>query len=355
MTTAEGYEATGRRERTASPYRQWQDTQGIPIYTGSFVEDLYSLKVEPWALVGQKGAFVNLADQETSDGWVIEIAPAGNTTVIHHLCEATIFVLEGRGATTFWQEGSPKESVEWKRGSIVAPPLNCYYQHFNGDGGAPARLLVVTSAPLVLNQFRHPEFLFNDTFVFDQRFDGSGSYFSAPSERLGPFRWRTNFVPDIRTHAVEPKPHRGQDNVGVNFTMSNNSMAVAASEFPPGSYKMAHRHSVGAYVFILSGTGFSLLRWEGEAEARRVDWKDGCMLSPKEGEFHQHFNTGDGPARYLKIRPGALNAEHWDGGGPEQIDYADEDPAIYEAYAAECRRNGREPFPHPGKAKKAQS
>ena len=350
MTTTRTDDATtGRRERKASPYRQWQDTQGIPIHTGSYVKDLYTAELKPWALVGQKGAFVNLADQETSDGWLIEIAAAGSTEVMHHLCEATIFVLEGRGATTFWQEGSAKESVEWKRGSIVAPPLNCYYQNFNGDGQAPARLLIVTSAPVVLNQFRHAEFLFNDTFVFNQRFDGSGSFFSAPAEREGPFRWRTNFVPDIRTHAVEPKPHRGQDNVGINFTMSNNSMAVAASEFPPGSYKMAHRHSVGAYVFILSGQGFSLLRWEGEEEARRVDWKDGCILSPKAGEFHQHFNTGDTPARYLKIRPGALNAEHWNGGQPDQIDYADEDPRIYEAYAAECARNGMKPFAHPGR------
>ncbi len=75
------------------------------------------------------------------------------------------------------------------------------------------------------------------------------------------------------------------------------------------------------------------------------------MLSPKAGEFHQHFNTGDGPARYLKIRPGALNSEHWNGGAPDQIDYADEDPQIYKAYAEECARNGRTPFRHPGKAK----
>ena len=47
MTTAETYESTGRRGPTASPYRQWQDTQGIPIYTGSYVEDLYAIELEP--------------------------------------------------------------------------------------------------------------------------------------------------------------------------------------------------------------------------------------------------------------------------------------------------------------------
>ena len=340
----------GVRERTPSPYRLWQEGEGIPIYRASYVTDLYGLELAPWARVGQRAAFVNLADQEHDDAWVIEIGAAGSTRVLHHLCEATVFVLEGRGATTFWQEGSAKESVEWKRGSVVAPPLNCYYQHFNGDGQAPARLLVVTNAPMVLNLFRHPEFLFEDSFVFSQRFDGGGKFFTAPTERIGTTQWRTNFVPDIRTHTVEAKPHRGLDNFGVGFAMSNNSMAVSCSEFPPGHYKKMHRHGVGAHVVLLAGQGYSLLHFEGE-EPRRVDWQDGSMLSPKAGEYHQHFNTGRTPARYLKLRLGALNPAYWDGAGADQVEYEDQAPWVYDMYAEECAKRGLAvTMPRPGKA-----
>ena len=324
-----------------SPYRQWQESEGIPIYRGSYITDLLSLELAPWARVGQRGAFVNLADQEQDDAWVIEIAPAGSTAVLHHMCEAAVFVLEGRGATTFWQEGTAKESVEWKRGSVFAPPLNCYYQHFNGDGQAPARLLVVTNAPMVLNMFRHVEVLFQDTFVFSQRYEGGGGFFSAPDEKLEGHLWKTNFVPDIRTHALVSRSYRGYGNQSAAFAMSDNSMAVSLTEFPPGSYKKMHRHGAGAHVVILSGQGYSLLSFEGE-EPTRVDWKDGSMLSPKAGEYHQHFNTGPTPARYMKIRLSALDPEYWNGNLPEQVDYEDQGPWVYDMYAEECAKNGVE-------------
>ena len=130
----------GNMARGPSPYQEWQKGEGIPIYTGSYVSDLYDLELAPWPRVGQNGAFVNLANQEQDDAWVVEIAPAGSTEVQHHLCEATVFVLTGRGATSFWQEGSEKQSVEWQRGSIFAPPLNCSYRLFNGSGEEPVRL-----------------------------------------------------------------------------------------------------------------------------------------------------------------------------------------------------------------------
>ena len=325
----------------ASPYRQWQESEGIPIYRGSYITDLAGLELAPWARAGQQGAFVNLADQEQDDGWVMEIAVTGSTDVLHHMCEAVVFVVEGRGATTFWQEGTAKESVEWKRGSVFAPPLNCYYQHFNGDGQVPARLLTVTNAPMVLNMFRHVEILFEDTTVVRQRYEGGGAFFSAPDERLEGYTWKTNFVPDIRTHTLVPRSYRGYGNQSAAFEMSDNSMAVSVTEFPPGSYKKMHRHGAGAHVIILSGQGYSLLSFEGE-EPRRVDWKDGSMLSPKAGEYHQHFNTGPTPAWYMKVRLSALDPEYWNGDLPEQVDYEDQGLWVYDMYAEECGKNGVE-------------
>ena len=100
----------------ATAYEQWQQGEGIPIHQGAYVGDLYTVELGDWARVGQRGAFVNLAGQQVDDAHVIEIAPRSQTEVMHHLFEAVTFVLEGRGATTLWQEGSPKRTVEWQRG-----------------------------------------------------------------------------------------------------------------------------------------------------------------------------------------------------------------------------------------------
>jgi quercetin dioxygenase-like cupin family protein len=343
-------QTNGRGRRGPTPYQQWQEGEGIPINRGSYVEDLHTLEVAPWARTGQRGAFVNLADQEDDDAYVLEIAPGGQTEVFHHLFEATAYVLDGRGATTFWQEGGPKHTVEWQRGSMFSPPLNCSYQHFNLDGHAPARLFAVSNAPMIMNLFRNPTFVFNDHYVFEDRYDGRPDYFTDPGQRISHREWQTNFVPDLRSFQLVDNPGRGVGNARMGFALSNNQMAAHMSQFPPGTYKHAHWHGVGAYVIILGGQGYSLLWFEGE-ERRKVDWKEGTVLSPREREYHQHFNTGPGPARYLALRLGNLDPRHTrmvakltedgeDASFYSGIPYDQEDPAIHELYVQECAKNG---------------
>src|SRR5437773_2310146 len=81
-----------RRRANISAYKRWQQGEGIPIYNGSYVTDLHTLEVAPWARTGQKGAFVNLAYQEIDDGQLLEIAGGGQTTVQRHLFESLIYV-----------------------------------------------------------------------------------------------------------------------------------------------------------------------------------------------------------------------------------------------------------------------
>ena len=330
-----------QRPRKESPYRLWKAAEGVPVHAGSYVNSLYTVDVGPWDRLGQRGCIINLADQEQDDGWVVEIAPGGQTNVMHHMFEATFYVLSGRGATMFWQDGQPKDSVEWKQGSIFSPPLNSHYQHFNGDGQEPTRLFAVTNAPMVMNLYRDGEFPFRDTFQFGNRYESGSGFFESADQRLSRNAWVTNFIADIRTFGLDDAAGRGAGGLLTMFAMSNNSMAAHCSQFPPGTYKKSHRHNVGAHVIILDGQGYSLLWFEGQ-ERRRVDWQDGSMLSPMEMEYHQHFNTGPTPARYLALRLGELDARHYQGFMPQQIEYEDEDPAIYEEYAQECVKHGAE-------------
>ena len=203
---------------------------------------------------------------------------------------------------TFWQtEGGPKQTVEWQRGSLVSPPLNCFYQHYNLDGSKPARLYAATTAPTAINFLRDTEFVFNTPYVFNSRYAGEENFFSDPGEHLARTEWRTNFIADLRTFELDPYPERGGGGVNMHFEIANNASRAHISQFQPGTYKKGHRHAAGAHVIVLDGVGYSLLWKEGEEkEKQKIDWKDGAVVSPGHGEFHQHFNTGPEPAKYVR-------------------------------------------------------
>ena len=341
---AQDSQPQGPRSRGPTYYQEWQGAEGIPSYTGSYVADLYTLEVAPWARTGQKGAFVNLAAQELDDGQLLEIAPGGQTEVLHHLYEALVYVLDGRGATTIWQKDGPKLTVEWQRGSLFSPPLNTYYQHFNLDGQRPARLYAATTAPATLNLLRDADFVFDAPHIFANRYNAEDGYFSNRGEQTA-HGWKTNFVPDLRSFELraarsDMRAGRGAGGSGMGFLMSDNACSVHISEFPPGTYKKAHRHGAGAHVIILGGEGYSTLHFEGH-ERIRADWKDGTIFSPQHWEYHQHFNTGPTPARYLACTFGrAVVVSQNAHADTNQIEYEDEDPEVYELYEQECAKSG---------------
>ena len=72
-----------------------------------------------------------------------------------------ILVLDGRGSTTVWNDDGRRITFEWKAGAMFAIPLNCWHQHFNGSGQAPARYVAVTNAPPVINLYEDVDFVFN--------------------------------------------------------------------------------------------------------------------------------------------------------------------------------------------------
>ena len=77
------------------------------------------------------------------------------------------------------------------------------------------------------------------------------------------------------------------------------------------------------------------------------------MFSPPDMWYHQHFNTGSGPARYLALKSKGSPDHPCRIGAPgpntdpdfaknHQIEYEDENPSIYETFAAEVKKNGGE-------------
>ena len=241
-------------------------------------------------------------------------------------------------------------TFEWKAGAIFAIPLNTSHQHFNGSGTQPARYVAVTNAPVIMNAFGDTNFVFNTKYDFKSRFSGEPDYFSNKGEQKG-LLLDTNFVADsINLPLIEAK-ERGAGGGHIRFNMAKGSMNSHISQFPTATYKKGHRHGPGAHVIILSGEGYSLMWPEGE-EPTRYEWGPGTLIVPPNMWYHQHFNTGTEPARYLAFKHEVVSIRNAQGVpkawisqriGGDQIDYADETPVVRKLFADELARNGLQP------------
>ncbi|MBI2358944.1 MAG: ethanolamine ammonia lyase-activating protein [Deltaproteobacteria bacterium] len=324
-------------------YSEWQQTQGIPIHRGFFIENLQNVELSPWGFKGGLGAFINLDGAGgTNDAYVCEIPAGEQLKPQQHLYEEMVFIIEGHGATSVWQKEGKKHTFEWRPGSLFAIPLNARYQHFNGQGRAPVKYFAVTNAPFMINLFHNLDFIFNNDFTFTDRLPvEEDDYFSGKGQLWGR-KMSVNFVADTREIQLYEWKERGAGGKNVNCGLAGNVMGAHISQFPVGRYKKAHRHGPGAHVIILSGQGYSLL-WPDRGERARVDWKPGSVVVPPNQWFHQHFNSGAEPARYLALRWNSwryrfvalsddrpVDVSVKEGGA--QIEYEDEDPEIHEIF-----------------------
>ena len=331
-------------------YPEFQKEEGIPVYTGYYFEDLKAIELKPWNRMGGLGAFVNLLGEETLGGnYLCEIPPGDTLKPQRHMYEELVYVVSGRGATTYWShEGGPRRTFEWKEQSFFALPANVGYQHFNGDETKPARIFAKTTMPAVLQYFKSKKFIFENDFIFEEL----GSDFYSPEAKIyreaPPWEyvvWVANFIPDVRAFdKMTSNEGRGAGGSSVRFYLPGLvRLHSHQSDFPVGTYKKAHAHPPGRSIILITGQGFSLL-WEPgkEKDKKKVDWKPGSLfgvgLTDMQGEcwYHQHFNTGAEPARYLVLhtKSPVLGDKHI------EVDYVDEDPEIRKIFESEIAKSG---------------
>jgi oxalate decarboxylase/phosphoglucose isomerase-like protein (cupin superfamily) len=331
-----------------TPYTRWVKSEGLEIDSAIYQPNLHTIELKPWARRGGKGVFLNHdASRTSNDAYVCEIPPGGELAPQRQLFEEMIYVLDGRGSTTVWNDAGVKVSFEWKAGAIFAIPLNTSHQHFNGSGREPARFVSVTNAPAIINAFGDLDFVFGTKFDFRDRFSGEPDYFANKGEQKG-LLLDTNFVADAINLPLIAAKERGAGGGHIRFNMAKGSMNSHISQFPVGTYKKAHAHGPGAYVIVMSGEGFSLMWPEGE-KPRRYDWREGTLIVPPNMWFHQHFNTGTTPARYLAFKQEGVAIRNAQGVpkawiskrvGGDQIDYADEAPEVKQWFAEALSRHG---------------
>jgi mannose-6-phosphate isomerase-like protein (cupin superfamily) len=338
-------------------YLEWLKREAIPV-TEDFGVDLLEVPTARWDRCDVAGAAVHLKGRgDFLNMFVLDIPASGATSPQRHLYEEVFYVLDGRGSATIESAGGRKHSFEWGPRSLFAIPLNARYRLFNGSGSGGARLVSTTNLPAVLNMFHDERFVFGNPWDFEDRV-GSSRYFSGEGDfipiRPGNHLWETNFVPDLAAIELKPWSDRGAGGSNIMFILADGTMHAHISEMPVGTYKKAHRHPADFHVMCVTGTGYSLLWYEGQRDWVKVDWKHGTVFAPPDAMFHQHFNTSAVPARYLATAYGSLRYPFTEGKraalfggvstsvkkGGNQIEYSDQDPRIHELFRREAAKNG---------------
>jgi mannose-6-phosphate isomerase-like protein (cupin superfamily) len=295
------------------PYQEWAKGQGIPIHTGAAV-DLLAAETKPWARFGVAGAFCHLDGRDDFlTVFLIELAPNAASAPQKHLYEEVCYVLSGDGATEFELADGRKQSIEWGPRSLFAVPMNARYRHRNASG-APARLAAVNDLRYLFSLYRNEQFMFDTPAAFPERETGRYSVADAA--------------------AATPEA----------LTLASGTLGADIVELPPGMYQQAARQMQGSHLFGVAGEGYTLAWEEGMPDFARTDWRHGIVYAPPGLAFHQHFNAGAEPARYLEVQLGSLHhpmlrsrrAAYGDttvyAAGNATIAYAAQDPRVHKTW-----------------------
>jgi quercetin dioxygenase-like cupin family protein len=365
----------GEFKKQPTPYDQFMVDEGIPIFRDLGIPNVRDLPLEPWKRTGGRGSYIQLYGTETKWGHhVVEVPAGGALNPEKHMYEEIYIVVEGRGSTEVWLEGEGKKHVfEWQQGSMFSIPMNAMHRIVNATN-KPALLMGGTTAPNVLNQVNNVEAVFNNPFVFRDRFSGADDFYKyreevEPDPVRGLAMRRTNFLPDAVNCDLPLDNRRSPGYRRVEPFMTNNQFYFWIGQHENGRYSKAHAHTSAAILICLSGSGYTYT-WPEECgvnpwrdghahRVRRLDYGQFGMVTAAPGGarwYHQHFSVSKEPFRLLAWfgphnpgrDPGAPGEKHTDytainvNEGGTAIPYWMEDPHIRQEYEALLKKNGVE-------------
>jgi quercetin dioxygenase-like cupin family protein len=346
------------RRPNTFPYDHFVQREGIPLVSADVgLDDVTQLPRADWPRTGGKGTYIQLTGTFESERgiYVAELPGGGRLEPEHHLYEEQIFVLRGRGAAEVWQGSAEKLRFEWSEGSVFAFPRNTWHRLYNTTR-EPTIVMGVTTAPAIINRFDDVDYVFNCDYEFEDLYRETAGYFHAPDARTveGWYNqsiWHTNFIPSVYAAALDPLERKVVGGLLTGYRMGKTFPHGHISEWPAGRYHKAHYHGPGAILLGLNGQGY-VLAWPsalgpqpyaaGHADqVARVNWGRNSIYSPPNAWFHQHFNSGPGPARHVAVYGAALplgvhgmeEETGWKGfksvsAGGTLIEHEEEDPQI---------------------------
>jgi len=336
---------------------RWMDSLGLPIHQGYYIEDLRQLQLGRWEERGCDAAFIQLEGQQgITETRVHEVPAQAVLPPVRLAFDEVVYVAQGRGATTIWSPGGERKSFEWSENSMFLLPRHHFHQFSNTSGTRPARLLHYNYFPLLLSASPDP-----DAFITTNQGDSAGpqprmdleAMYAEPALQQTPAEdvswkrrgsvWVSAFFPDMSAwDKLTANNNRGAGGRSVAMEFPGSEISCHMSMFPSRTYKKAHRHGPGRAIVIPAGEGYSVM-WEEGKDKVIAPWKPGSLITPPNKWFHQHFNVGHSPARYLAFHPPLQfdgHAERIEDRQRDQIEYVDEDPAVRERFEAELGKRG---------------
>jgi hypothetical protein len=339
-------------------YDAWMNAQGVPVHRGYYVEDVRTAEVGWWEPRKCRAAFIQLAGQEgVSEARITEIPPGESLPPFKFTLDEIVYVASGRGLTTVWgSDQKTKRTFEWSPRSLFLLPGGATSVISNAQGDRPVRLLHYNYLPLAMSINDDPDFYFNTPWQMKTSLDEADDFYSEakeapPDEREqriegAPERgayWYGNFFPDMAAwDKLAVYRRRGAGGHTVRVLFPHSQLRAHMSVFPTRTYKKGHRHGPGRVIIIPAGDGYSVMWPEGQ-EKQIVPWHEASLFVPPNRWFHQHFNLGATPARYLAFHPAdqfAGFSEEIEDRARDQIEYPNEDPWVRQYFEEQLAKRG---------------
>ena len=335
-------------------YDRWLETLKIPIFRGYHVEDLRTMELGPWEERECNAAILALNGAEgVTETRVTEIPPGATIAPVKFSLDELIYVLDGRGFTTVWADGMPPRTFEWQTHSLFVIPKNYTYQLSNAQGNRPTRVLNFNALPVAMAIYQEPSYFFNNPYTLPDPtmlYGEDGDPYRSEAKwvdlggREGAF-FTGNFFPDMALWNKNLRLQQGRGgSVSVGFRIPRTPFRVAIPTMPVGTYKKGHRHGPGISIVIPGeADGYSIM-WPEGGEKIVVPWHEASCFIPPNQWYHQHFNVGPQPARYMPLhtpRHRLFGGQRGpDVGARHQIEYTEEEPWIREMFEAELAKRG---------------
>ncbi len=366
----------GHFKKLPTAYDTFMEEEGIPVFRGLGIRNVRNLELQPWKRLGGRGSYIQLYGTEGKWGcYVVEVPSAGELNPEKHMFEKIYMVIEGRGSTEVWLEGSEnkKHVFEWQPGSIFSIPMNAWHRIVNATT-SPALLQAGTTGPVVINALQNTDAVFNNPYLFTDRFSTADDFYKEndevePDPVRGLAMRRTNFIPDAVNCELPLDNRRSPGYRRVEPYMTDNTFYFWLGEHEVGRYSKGHAHTSAAILNCLKGRGYTYTwpehlgptPWQdGKGDqVQRLDYEPGGMVTAAPGGarwYHQHFSVSSEPFRLSAWfgphnpgrDPGPPGQQHSDytaidlHKGGTTIPYWMEDPYLRKEFEETLRQEGVE-------------
>jgi gentisate 1,2-dioxygenase len=257
----------------------------------------------------RRGVYVGADGDRPSkvlDATLHEISPGAVSTIHRHSWDAIMFVEAGSG----WTE-IDGQRIEWKPWDTLHLPAWAWHRHGN-DGDKPATyhtwsvepMLETFGAALLDDRGDTPFAELPPPPMPARVVDGDDPYarrtrrLAARAADSSRARLITRF--DEVEGQVTKRGARSLFLVDESIGYRTAGMSAVMHELAPGLYQARHRHGGEAFLYVVSGRGYT----EIDGVAHR--WEPGDLVVVDHWCWHQHFNDDpEKTARLIRIHNGS--------------------------------------------------